>query len=474
MKKNKRIRSIVVLIISLSLITCVDEGDYSVPESIGIEENDHVNTLLDSISKGTLELKTIQQVKELYITDTHPVEIFSDIVVKGYVVSSDKTGNFYKEVYIQDAPKNPNAGIKVSINLNKSYNKFNLGREVYIRLKGLYVGEINSGDGIITIGGKIKATEATEIDYISVNQLSKHIFRTTITEEITPKKIDFASLNETNIGTFIRLENVFFDSKLTGKPYVDPSEDFDTQRKIQTCLGLGYDDLLLETSSFSSFAHQTLPENAGTICAIVSKDYGGNFIVLNLNDISDVEMNNERCAPIPMEDFKTILLEEDFETQSGEIELPNWLNYREEGTKSWRSYTDSYSQSKAASIGSRNSTDDLTVSWLITQGVNLDTTIQEFLSFETSNSFANGSELDVFISTDFDGNKDHIKQATWTRLPAKIVSDGIPFKKWVHSTYIDISSYAGTAYIAFKYTGTGTIYFDGTYELDQIIIHAKR
>jgi hypothetical protein len=474
MKKNKRIRSIVVLIISLSLITCVDEGDYSVPESIGIEENDHVNSLLDSISKGTLELKTIQQVKELYITDTHPVEIFSDIVVKGYVVSSDKTGNFYKEFYIQDAPKNPNTGIKVSINLNKSYNKFNLGREIYIRLKGLYVGEINSGDGIITIGGKIKATENTEIDYISVNQLSKHIFRTTITEEIIPKKIDFASLNVANIGTFIRLENVFFEAKLTGKPYVDPSEDFDTQRKIQTCLGLGYDDLLLETSSFSSFAHQTLPENAGTICAIVSKDYGGNFIVLNLNDISDVEMNNERCAPIPMEDFKTILLEEDFETQSGEIELPNWLNYREEGTKSWRSYTDSYSQSKAARIGSRNSTDDLTVSWLITEGVNLDTTIQEFLSFETSNSFANGSELDVFISTDFDGNKDHIKQATWTRLPAKIVSDGIPFKKWVHSTYIDISSYSGTAYIAFKYTGTGNIYFDGTYELDQIIIHAKR
>jgi hypothetical protein len=474
MKKNKRIRSIVVLIISLSLITCVDEGDYSVPESIGIEENDHVNTLLDSISKGTLELKTIQQVKELYITDTHPVEIFSDIVVKGYVVSSDKTGNFYKEFYIQDAPKNPNTGIKVSINLNKSYNKFNLGREIYIRLKGLYVGEINSGDGIITIGGKIKATENTEIDYISVNQLSKHIFRTTITEEITPKKIDFASLNEANIGTFIRLENVFFEAKLTGKPYVDPSEDFDTQRKIQTCLGLGYDDLLIETSSFSSFAHQTLPEKAGTICAIVSKDYGGNFIVLNLNDISDVEMNNERCAPIPMEDFKTILLEEDFETQSGEIELPNWLNYREEGTKSWRSYTDSYSQSKAARIGSRNSTDDLTVSWLITEGVNLDTTIQEFLSFETSNSFANGSELEVFISTDFDGNKDHIKQATWTRLPAKIVSDGIPFKKWVHSTYIDISSYSGTAFIAFKYSGTGNSNFDGTYELDQIIIHGKR
>ena len=73
---------------------------------------------------------------------------------------------------------------------------------------------------------------------------------------------------------------------------------------------MGYDDLLLETSSFSSFAHKTLPENAGTISAIVSKDFGGDFMVLNLNDTSDVRMNDERCSPLPMEDFKTILLEE--------------------------------------------------------------------------------------------------------------------------------------------------------------------
>ena len=474
MKKNKTIRSILVLIASISFITCVEDGDFTVPESLGVEENTMANIILDSISKGTLQLKTIKQVKELYITGNHPVEIFSDIVVKGYVVSSDKTGNFYKEFYMQDAPQNPNAGIKISLNLNKSYNKFNIGREIYIRLKGLYIGEVNSGDGLITIGGKIKPTEVTEIDNISANQIPKHIFRTTVVEEIIPKKVDFASLNETNIGTFIRLENVFFESYLKGKPYVDPTEDFDTQRKIQTCLGLGYDDLLIETSSFSSFAYQTLPENAGSISAIVSKDYGGNFIVLNLNDTSDVQMNDERCSPLPMDDFKTILLEENFETQSGDIEIPNWLNYREEGTKSWRSYADSYSQSKAARIGSRNSTDDRTISWLITEGVNLETTSQEFLSFETSNSFANGSKLEVFISTDFDGNKDHIKQATWTRLPAKIVSDGVSFKKWVHSTYIDISSYSGTASIAFKYSGTGNLHFDGTYELDQITIHAKK
>jgi len=471
MKRNRKIA--LILFMSVSLITCVKDGDFKVPESLGLEENTAVNIIIDSISKGTLQLKTIKEVKELYISGSKPMRIISNIVVKGYVISSDKSGNFYKEFYMQDAPENPNYGIKVSLNLSNSYNKFNIGREIYIRLKGLYIGETNSGDGIITIGGKIKLTDVTEIENVSKNQIPNHIYRTEVTEEIIPKVIDFASVNEANIGTFVTLENVFFESGLVGKSYVDPKEDFDTQRKILTCLGLGYDYLFLETSFFSNFSNETLPEKAGSINVIVSKDFGGNFMVLNLNDTSGIEMNDERCFPLPIQDFSTILLEEDFETQSGEIEIINWFNYREEGTKSWRSYTDTYSQSKAARIGSSGSNDNSTISWLITKGFNLDTTTQEFLSFETSNSFANGSELEVLISIDFNGHKDNVKSANWAVLPAKIVLDGEYFKNWVHSTYIEISTYSGTAHIAFKYVGNGNGNFNGTYELDNILINAK-
>ena len=45
------------------------------------------------------------------------------------------------------------SGIKISINQVDSYNQFNLGREVYIKLQGLFIGETNSGDGVIAIGG---------------------------------------------------------------------------------------------------------------------------------------------------------------------------------------------------------------------------------------------------------------------------------------------------------------------------------
>ncbi|WP_343330953.1 DUF5689 domain-containing protein [Polaribacter staleyi] len=473
MKKNKITAIVWALVISISFITCVEDGNFTVPESLGNEENEAVSQILDSIAAGSLQLKTIQQLKELYIIGDNPLEITSDIVVKGYVISSDKSGNFYKEFYMQDAPENPTGGIKVALNLSNSYNKFNIGREIYIRLKGLYVGEINSGDGNITIGGKVSTTDLNEIENVTTNQIPNHIFRTETTEEIVPKLIDFAGINETHIGTFIALKNVFFDAKLAGKSYVDPKEDFDTQRKIQTCLGLGYDYILLETSSFSRFSSETLPEKAGTINAIVSKNFNGDLIVLNLNNTDDVYMNDERCTPLPIEEYTTILLEENFDTESGEIDVLNWINFREEGTKSWRSYTDTYSQSKAARMNSINSGDESTITWLITSGIDLDATSQEFLSFETSNSFGNGSDLQVLISTDFNGNEKNIHTATWAILPAKIVSNGENYKSWVHSTYIDLSNYSGTAFIAFKYTGNGNVNFDGTYELDNISVIAK-
>ncbi|MDG1038157.1 MAG: DUF5689 domain-containing protein [Polaribacter sp.] len=473
MKINKITNVLFFVIISISFFTCVEDSDFTIPESLGIEENEDITKILDSIGEGTLQLKTIEQIKKLYISGNNPLEVTSNIVVKGYVISSDKSGNFYKEFYMQDAPENPTAGIKVALNFSNSYNKFNIGREIYIRLKGLYIGETNSGNGIITIGGRVKNTNIKEVENVTVNQISNHIYRSETTKEIIPKIIEFAGINETHIGTFITLENVFFDAQLSGKSYVDPKEDFDTQRKIKTCLGLGYDELLLETSSFSRFSNETLPEKAGSINAVVSKDFGGNFIVLNLNNTNDVDMNEEKCSPLPIANFTTTLLQENFDEQSGDIAVLNWINHREKGTKSWRSYTDSYAQSKAARVGSKNSGDLSTISWLITKGINLDTTSQEFLSFETSNSFANGSELEVLISADFDGDENNITAANWTLLPAKIVSDGEGYKNWIHSTYVDLSSYSGTVYIAFKYLGNSNVNFDGTYELDNIVINAK-
>ena len=473
MEINKTILCLVALVTSLFFKACIEDGDYTVPQGLGGEENLKLKGILDSIQNNQLELKSIKDLKGLYILGKPPVKIVSDIVVKGYVISSDAKGNYFREFFMQDAPENPTAGIRIAINLTNSYNKFNVGRALYIRLKDLYLGEVNSGDGVLTIGGKVSTTDAMEIESVALNQMNNHFFRSEETAVIVPKEVSLAGINASDIGTFICVKELVFPLGLEGKSFVDPKEDFDTQRKIQSCQTLGYADLLLETSSFASFGNKALPMGGGIINAVVSKDYNGHFLVLVLNRSEDVKMTDERCTTRSESDFPLTLLAEDFDTASGEISITDWINYREAGTKSWRSYSDTYSQSKAARMGSKNSGDAHTSTWLLTKGIDLKSTAEEFLSFETSNSFANGSTLQVLISTDWEGTAAAVSSATWHVLPAKIVSNGEGYKNWVHSTFVNLSDYAGTAFIAFKYTGSGNVYFDGTYELDNITIIAK-
>ena len=455
-------------------MTCVNDNDFTVPQNLGNEENLKLDAILDSIQNNQLELKSIKDLKNLYTSGNDPLKIVSDIVIRGYVISSDAKGNYFREFYLQDAPENPKSGIKIVANLTNIYNKFNFGREVYIRLKNLYIGETNSGDGVISIGGKVKLSDTRDIESITRNQIENYIFRSPTTEVIIPKIVTLGELdNPSNIGTFVSVENAFFPTNLKGKTFVDPAEDFDTKRKIETCQGPSFESSFLETSSFSSFANNALPEGGGTINAVVSKDFAGDFTVLVLNTANDINMNGIRCTPSALSDFSTILLKQDFETTSGKINIPNWTNYIEAGSKNWRSYNDLNSISKATRIGSYRSRDVSTISWLITEGINLDTTLEEYLSFETSTSFADGSTLEIFISENWDRREETILTANWVSLPARIASSSDDFKVFKNSTFINLSNYSGIVYIAFKYEGTGNEDFDGTYELDNISIIAK-
>ena len=49
-------------------------------------------------------------------------------------------------------PTSPTDGVRLLIDFSDSYNMFNIGREIYICLKGFYIGEYRTGDGVISIG----------------------------------------------------------------------------------------------------------------------------------------------------------------------------------------------------------------------------------------------------------------------------------------------------------------------------------
>ena len=130
---------------------------------------------------------TIQELSKLY-TQGHPMEIEDDIVIAGRVISTDKPGNFYNQIYIQDET----GGIEIKLGKNSLYNEYKLGQKVYVvcgpgnRTGGLSIGSYGyksgnyGGNGMTQLGAAFaQGTYGTayETSYIRSDRVIKdHIY----------------------------------------------------------------------------------------------------------------------------------------------------------------------------------------------------------------------------------------------------------------------------------------------------------
>ena len=102
--------------------------------------------------------------------------------------------------------------------------------------------------------------------------------------------------------------------------------------------------------------------------------------------------------------------------------------------------------------------------WLISPSMSFENYENEILSFYTAMNYS-GPELEILISTDYDGGGDP-GSASWNTLMGTLSTGGW---EWINSGDIDISSYnGGSVYIAFKYTSTDSE--SATWEVDEVLI----
>lgn len=468
--------------VSFMLSSCVQDDDFTVPESLGNEENATLQEILAKITDGSITEVSVSEVKAMYSTEGEPFRVDTDIVMKGYVSSSDRTGNFYKELYIQDNYENPTSAIKVIINRTDLYNQFNVGREVYVRLNppsandspnGLYIGEERVGNGVITIGGGTETDQyGTTVTSLGENKVTVSMFRSSNTMEIIPLSLSFNQVSDNHVGMYVQFDGVEFPENLDGQRYFDPSEDFDTQRTMQVCDGFDYSNFILETSSFADFKNVALPTGNGTIAGIISKNYFGDTLLLALNSTDDVNFMDSRCTLLDINDF-SVVFEEDFQTavDGTDLDLADWINYAQAGSRVWREEVrsgDGYAEFNPFGSG-----DASNIVWLITPEVDFDVKENELLNFTSAYGYPDDGHypMELFISRDFDGTEGNVETATWEPLTANFshpdVSDWWDF---VSSGNVDLSSITGTAYIAFRYTGSDTNDQNMTFRINDVKI----
>ena len=484
--KTLKINKLILLLIGLVVFSgCVEDDDFSTPNTSVVEPVFSADAIFSEIGSVAGELAQAQDnggdnpILDYSNEDVTYSYSFNetDQYMVGYVVSSDEGGNYFEEIILQDKPENPTIGVKVLIDVNPLFIRYEVGRKVYVKLNGLAVGITN---GVLTVG----ALNGNEVDKIPSASENDFLLRSAEIATMVPLPMDIADFTDAKTNLLVQLNNVQFqysqviDNSLT---YASEAFDqFDGERILQSCLTGS--STIFSTSTFADFKSLTLPSGIGTMSAVLSRNFEGDAFIVSVNSPENINLSGtDRCG-CGLADMvgPNSLFEDNFESQSTNslISGNGWTNFIQEGSEGWEAYSSGGSNASlgvSARISSFGSDDASTIAWLITPPINLDAQAQETLSFMTSNSFSDNSSMSVVFSNDWDGNTASITSANWSPIvDATIVPDSEFFGNWVSSGDVSLDCESGTIYIAFVYRGNDIDdTFNGTYELDEIKVQSN-
>ncbi len=434
-------------LIILSFISCTVKQEELSPVFLS-ESLPAANTSLEAVRSRVLQS---ENGFDLFSTEE------DSLWLHAYVISSDEGGNFYKELYVQDQPESPTVGARILLDRTALSDVFLPGRKVAILLNGLGAGFKSN---VLTIG----EYQGNDIGEVAQFLIDAHCQLTDSLHLMIPKEVHLASLKDEDIGQWVQINEVQFALDAVGKTFSGEAfDEFDGERRLTQCSDQR--SILMSTSTFADYKSIVLPDSAGTICGVLTKDFFGEKNILKINDPTNIEFNQLRCDPFFEENFEAVPL--------GLFEKQGWVNFNQAGTQFWEVYEDENSLGQSIALGSYRSGDKETISWLITPELVVSSLENSFLAFRTSTSFADNSSLSVLVSTNWTGDTASLGQDNWRELDVRIAENTDNNTLWIDSGDIPID-FGPKFHLAFRYTGSGKTASDGTYEIDDIRIFTKQ
>jgi len=242
---------------------------------------------------GVVATISIKDLKSRYTSGT-AVAVTDDQVIEGVVICDDKSGNYYQQIAMQDAT----GGILLRLGSANLYNYYPVGRKIYVKLKGLYLGQYN---GTLQLGAGIDSAYISQggVTLLAFNLFDQHIIKGPLNQPVIPVVVTASqlttSLQDRYVSTLIRMEDVEFAATDTGKSYADLGQS--GNRIVQACAAPGSNRITLRTSNYSNFAETKVLAGNGAIVGVYS--YFGSTKQLTIRDNSDVRFTNSRCGSGP-------------------------------------------------------------------------------------------------------------------------------------------------------------------------------
>ncbi len=261
------------ILVLAALIGCVKDQNFDPPKK-SCEVDLEVNA-------------TFADVKDLYIDGT--VQILDDLVIEGYVISSDGAGNFFSTLHFQDDPENPAEGLQLEFDVRDSHLFYPIGSKIYVKLKGLYLGKQKD---VYKLGGVFTSFGNLSVGRLPANVVSQHLYVSCGDPvSITPAEVRIDALEERMVNTLVELKNVEVIDDELGFPFAEVREE--TQRTLIAC---DDNEIVLLNSGYSDFQSTLLPEGSGSVVGVLLKENSRYMLVIR--DLNDIDFQEERCAEV--------------------------------------------------------------------------------------------------------------------------------------------------------------------------------
>ena len=268
--------SIILLSCSLLVNSCIKQAFDAPPDTIHYDPNLPVQATLKQISTMGANMSSGKS------------RVMGDTTVYGIVVADDKSGNYYKQIVIEDTSM---GGLVVYIDKSYLYNDYPVGRKIYLNLKGLTLANYNGLPEIVYTADQAGVTVPIPSGLVG-NYITKASYpNTTVgTQNVTLEQIK--SNPNAYLNTLITLSNVQFDAVSNGIVYADPSSSASaTNRTVEKCDHSA--SATVRTSGYCNFQNYKTPVGNGTLTVICSI-YGGTLQLI-IRDTTDVRMYATRC-----------------------------------------------------------------------------------------------------------------------------------------------------------------------------------
>lgn len=228
----------------------------------------------------------VDRLIQLSIEEGIPYRIDSDWTVAVIVRADDASGNFYKEIVVEDRT----AGIALQVNASALHTRYPVGRKLYIRLKGLYLG---NHYGTYQLGAYpvVDNYGVLQVSPVTPKEMTDHIVPAGFPEAYAPLPVRLEDLQLPQpawTNRLLYIQDVELDDPYKYDVFAEP--DAALSIPLKDCNGF---TILLRTSQHAVFRSARTPSGKGSVTAIYSIYKGKGQLVIR--DTTDIRMNQSRC-----------------------------------------------------------------------------------------------------------------------------------------------------------------------------------